>query len=400
MPALPRRALALLLAAAVTAPLSTLAQRVDIAVETPAPGSRVAPAQVRDDAPAEYVVKPGDTLWGIAGMYLKDPWRWPELLRENRNVVRNPRQLRVGDVLVLRRSAAPVQAAGPDEVVVELIPTVRVDGSTGNAVPAIPINDIRPWLVERVVVAPDALDAYRAGPQIVAGRNSARSMRAEGDVMYATGLERAAGDRFDIYRQGRPLKAFGTGEVLGYEQRRVGAATVERFGDDTLVPRDDPRWSTVASTIRIIGAREEIQVGDQLLPARVDEITTEIVPYPAAPLDAHIIGTSVDTAEIARGWIITIDRGRDAGLGVGAVVALFSRPDDMQDPRPDPGPTILTRFFQQTTEYFRDRRIEIPDERSGLAMVFRVEERVAYALVLDTKLPVRLGDPVRAPYHP
>ena len=50
-------------------------------------------SELAPDAPDNYTVKSGDTLWGISGMFLKSPWRWPELWGMNMEQIRNPHRI-------------------------------------------------------------------------------------------------------------------------------------------------------------------------------------------------------------------------------------------------------------------------------------------------------------------
>ncbi|MGH8797780.1 MAG: LysM peptidoglycan-binding domain-containing protein, partial [Caldimonas sp.] len=63
--------------------------------------SGVALSELLPNAPDSYTVKPHDTLWGISGLYLKSPWRWPELWGMNLEQVPNPHLIFPGQVLFL-----------------------------------------------------------------------------------------------------------------------------------------------------------------------------------------------------------------------------------------------------------------------------------------------------------
>lgn len=347
------------------------------------------PITLADNAPSSYTVQKGDTLWAISGRFLKDPWRWPDVWRMNRDQIRNPHRIYPGDVVVLdytsdgqpRLSIAQAGgggtggASGPDRVG----PRVRSEPLDAQAIPSIPPGDIEAYLTRPVITEfPGLQDA----PEIVEGRVRDRVVRGEGDRVYVVGLDPRLGDRWYIYRPGKALVA-ASGEVLGYENRYIGAVRVDRFAD--------------VSTVQVTHATEEVFIGDRLLPVPRETLINYVPHAPEADLRGNIIASYRDASEMGRGNIVTLDLGAKNGMEVGHVLAIYKTVPAINDPRPDQGTPFMLRFLDQTTTFLPQKQLAVPDERVGLLFVFRVFDRVAYAILLNTTDPVVVGDAVRRP---
>lgn len=348
-------------------------------------------SELAPDAPDRHTVQRGDTLWGIAGLFLKSPWRWPELWGMNLAEIRNPhliypgQELRLlrkdGRALLVTGAAATGTAGEPaDTPTVRVSPRTRTEVLGGGPLPTLQPNRIEPFLAEPLVVDEAS---FNQAPRIVATQEL-RVLLTRGDRAYARGPAEAplldTGARstdLRIFRNAVPLKDPQTGEVLGHEAQYVGRARLAR-GETPARPGSDGAAGSEASpaTIDIVGAREEIRVGDRLLPEPPRQFTSYAPRAPGQPVDARVVsvyGSAVRYA--AQNQVVVINRGTRDGLENGHVLALLKAGERVVDKTDEARPTL-----------------RLPDERNGLVMVFRPFDRVSYALVLEITDGVKVGD--------
>jgi LysM domain len=342
--------------------------------------------RVADNAPQSYTVQKGDTLWGISGKFLRDPWRWPDVWRMNRDQIRNPHLIYPGDIVRLdyvdgqpRLSLAQTGTAGPRETL-RVSPGVRSTPLDREAIPTIPPGDIEPFLSRPLVTGPDGL---KGSAEIVAGRDRERVVRGEGDRIYVVGIEPEAGALWHIYRSMGPIRSHIRNEQLGFEYRYLGTGRVERFAD--------------VSTLLIENATEEILIGDRLMPAPREVIVNYVPHAPARDVEGRIIATIADATEMGRGSVVTIDKGVQDGIDVGTVLAVYRGVAPIPDPRPNTNPEYILPRLDTTVLFRKDKYLDVPQERTGLLFVFRTFDRVAYGILLNTTDPVQIGDFVRKP---
>ena len=343
-------------------------------------------SELAANAPDTYVVKRGDTLWGISGMYLQRPWRWPELWGMNLQQIANPHLIYPGQTLYLKKAAgcarlrtSPAGAGGTETVRVS--PRTRYGSLADSALPTLKMHLIEPFLVEPLVV--DELTLEQA-PRIVATRDE-RVIMASGDRAYARGpqgspLELAPGvpRQYRVFRNAVALKDPDTGEVLGHEAQYLGRAELVRGEAIEPVPgAKDGEADIVPATLDLSGAKEAIRAGDRLLPAPQRSYLNFVPHAPQAPVQASVVSIygSDAVANAGQNQVIAINRGAQDGMEAGLVLQLRTRGERIKD---------------KTDE---DRAmIRLPSEANGLAMVFLTFERVSYALILQAGRGVRVGD--------
>ncbi|MFG5410253.1 LysM domain-containing protein [Piscinibacter sakaiensis] len=325
-------------------------------------------SELAPNAPDSYTVRRGDTLWRISGIFLRRPWRWPELWGMNLQQIRNPHLIYPGQVLYLDKSGGRARLRlGRPVGDTKLSPQVRSSPLDDGAIPTLDFRLIEPFLTEAVIYEDDAI--LRA-PRIVAAQEG-RVLLTRGDLAYVRGdIDR--GSSYRLFREPRPLRDPSTGEVLGFEASYVGVVDFVRDGESRPGATGD---AVVPSTFRVVGVKQEANVGDRLAPVPPRDYSNYAPRSPENDVAGQIVSIYGDALTAGQNQIVALNRGERDGLQRGHVLALWRAGDRVVD-RTDPTRPVM----------------KLPDERHGLLMVFRTFSRMSYALILSVQEPVRPGD--------
>ena len=383
-----------ILAGAVLMALPAQAQNYPISSEQRATAQQVSErgiplAELAPNAPDTYTVKRGDTLWGISGMYLKRPWRWPELWGMNLSEIRNPHLIFPGQTLYLdknggyaRLRTTPPGASASEPSTVRVSPRTRTETLADIALPTLKPHLIEPFLVEPLVV--DAQVLQRA-PRIIATTED-RVLMASGDRAYVRGdpsdpVRAEAGEPrfYRVFRDAVALKDPVTGEILGYEAQYLGKAELVRGETFEEIPdgRGGRTAEYIPATVDLSSTKEEIRAGDRILPAPARAFISYVPRAPEREVEARVVSIygSFSAAYAAQNQVVAINVGTEDGIEPGHVLSLLTRGERIKD---------LTDSAKAV--------VKLPSENNGTAMVFRTFDRVSYALLLEINTGVRVGD--------
>lgn len=330
--------------------------------------------QLKPGHPDRYTVREGDTLWGIADRFVEHPWQWPVIWQGNQQV-ENPHLIYPGDVLVLTFEGGGPRVKLLRSRTVKLEPAIYAE-PLRDPIPTIPPDAIRPFLTRPLVITEDEL---KDSPYVTVGLDD-KIVLGKGSLFYARGFDSADGDTMDgaavngsealrgLYKVFRPGDAFvhpDTAENLGYSTLYLGGAKM-------LQPGDPAKLQVVEST-------QEIEPTDRLVPAGEADIVPYFMPQaPAEELHGYIIDAPGGVSEVGQLSVVVITLGEREGLVPGHVLRIMRHSGKHRDP--------------VTGKYY-----DLPDEDSGLAMVFRTFEKVSYALVMKATRSVHIMDTVETP---
>ncbi len=355
--------------------------------------------EMRGYHPDTYLVKRGDTLWDIAGRFLKRPWLWPEIWQANPQI-KNPHLIYPGDIISLAYLNRVV--AGPrDEAPI-----------TG-----VPLSDIEPFLKNLRVA-----DEFEHLPYVV-GLEEDRLRTTRGQVAYIKGLPTArAGERYAVVRPSVQFTridrvnccdifykddldfrgaavldsanywtsvglAGESSEHLGYELVQLTTGTISR-GEVGGIE---------ASTLVLDDEGREVRVGDRLIPVEAQAYDLQFFPHPPKQqLDygrARIIGVADTLRTGGPRDVVALSVGSREGVDNGTVFSIWRVGSEVAD-RVEYGYNRSEDLFSQS------QTVRLPDEFAGHVMVFRTFEKVSYGLVMESIKPSKIGYELKHPDAP
>jgi len=316
---------------------------------------------LKKDYPERYTVVNGDTLWDISGKFLNQPWRWPELWQAN-EYIQNPHLIYPGDVLVLTWVDGKPQLRALRRETVKLSPSVR-ESDLQNAIPPISPNAILPYLSSPLVTDKSEIND---APYVVSGLDG-KLVAGKYDQVYVRGLGEYENGEFRIFRAGRNFVHPVTKELLGLEAVHIGDSRLLKPGDPARVGIQDS-----FKEVAVLDLLREVDSGAKSLPYF----------YPRAHDDKEIQGYILEmpnkVTELGPLNVVAITLGEREKVKPGHVFKIMSQKKTMTDPK--------TR-----------KSYQLPHEQVGLMMVFRVFDKVSYALITDSLRAIRAGDSVIHP---
>ena len=330
--------------------------------------------RVKASHPRKYTVKKGDTLWGISNLFLQDPWYWPEIWQKNTQI-QNPHLIFPGDVLTLvyvggqpqilvneARHKAVLQDSG-ELPVKKLSPGIRTKALQAS-IPSIPGDAIRQFLSKPRVVTREQLDN---APRIIAS-DEKHLILGSGARVYIRGELDKERVRFSVFRPGDELRDPVSNDLLGYEAKYAGNVHITNYGD--------PSTGDLTFTAR------EVLIGDRLLPEDKSKLENLFFPHiPDKDVDAQIISLYDALFGVAQYQIVVINKGERDGMEVGHLLATYTQGDVVRD----------------NYDKRRSEPVKLPNERSGLMMLFKTFDRVSYGLTLESKQVIHKNDAVHTP---
>lgn len=321
--------------------------------------------KLRADHPETYTVVKGDTLWDISAHFLNSPWLWPRLW-ENNSQINNPHLIYPGDVLNL------VWIDGEPRLVRKplkrLSPTPRLQDKKA-AIPTISLDIISPFLSRDHIIDPALL---AEAPRIL-GDATGSPRFFEGDIFYAEG-QYDSNKLYGVYRLGENYKG-PKGEDLGTQLIFIGQSQVSKSPNvdatDKVTPHD------------LIKSSQEARQGDLILPIpEYESLPAYFTPKPVnKSVKGNILAALNNAAAIGKWDVVVINKGKQDSIETGSMFSILRSGQELLINKAN----IIYKEDGDRLDKMKDSDLQLPAQRVGELMVFKVYDKVSIAILLRGK---------------
>ena len=317
-------------------------------------------------APKRYVVKKGDTLWGISNLFLKNPSYWPEIWDVNQKVS-NPHRIYPGDVLYIYEGGRQkVNVAGGGSVLERIVPQMRIERNGRGK----PISTLAPFLAWPRVLDNDTINN---APYIV-GSNEASMLLEAGQTVFTNMQANRYAGRYAIFHKGKAIIDPETHENFGYQVNYNGFLEVK-----------NPISPAGIGSAHIDESSREIRIGDRLLSAKMERQSLDApITMPNRRIRGSVISLVDANLVSGQSMIITINKGARNGIKAGYTVGVYS-----------PGKTVNDPYAKAANSHFWEANksvsVTLPPNRVATAIVYKVLNNISYALISEANNAVKTG---------
>jgi len=305
--------------------------------------------------PAIYVIKQGDTLWGLSDRFIEDPWYWPNMWSKNGQVT-NPHFIYPGQKLRIF----------PDRL--EFVPKEQVAETPQKAAPAAAVAEVLQEVAAEKTYTLYGTEGFLVEKGfkpygLVVGTQHDRTVTGVDDIVYTDiGADRNAGsgDKFSVFLKDAMVKHPLDNEEMGSKLIPLGILQL------TDVERKSSR-AIITKSFREIGP------GAYLLPYKESRRREIALKSCSSDLKGYIIDSYSGGTVIAAGDVVYVDLGTSQGAEAGNML-------------------YIVRDVTIDQKYVEGRIDKLPQELLGAVVILEPGKKTSVALVVKSIDTIYKGD--------
>lgn len=329
--------------------------------------------ETNKDLPEAYIIKKGDTLWGVSEKFFKNPFTWPDVWQKN-DYINNPDLIYPGNKLLLRKIMPPALPKQKEKKPIEAkVTTPRKKIIAKSVAPPkpkkIPITDVSIFRSAGFIVKKD----FSIGNII--GSQKDHTILGYGDLIYTNiGPDKNSiiGKKFTIYREVKEVIHPVTQKEMGSLIKVLGVLEIKQLYKNN-------------SLALIVESYEDIAKKDFItdyVELEIPMIDPSIKP-PEKRIQGYIIETKNTTEIVASGDIVYLDIGNNKGAAIGDTFVVYYLKEDKPN-----------FFSKMGFPAFKKEGFQYPKKIMGELKIISKKDETSTALVTKAYLELSIGEKV------